>query len=162
VKTVKVVKVRKDVCARFCPCGAACDIACANLASSSVLSSNPVTQTSEPIVVVSPQADAPSDDNKAELRTRKLLLLGSGDTTDPLADLARAENAAATAAVAAVTEDATSLKPTTVPYHSQAYVHAPSSARQQAASATNYGRAERMAFRVAQCSLIPIGVRRVA
>ena len=38
----------------------------------------------------------------------------------------------------------------------------PSAPWQQAAGATNDGQAERMAFRVAQCSLTPIDVRRVA
>ena len=51
------------------------------------------------------------------------------------------------------------LKPTTVPDCSRAYVHAP---RQQAASAANDGQAERMAFRVAQRSLAPVHVRRIA
>jgi hypothetical protein len=40
---------------------------------------NPVNQTSELIVVVSP--GAPSDDKEVELRARELLLLGSGDAT---------------------------------------------------------------------------------
>jgi hypothetical protein len=39
------------------------------------------------------------------LHARELLLLGSGDATGPLADLARADIAAATAAVAAAAED---------------------------------------------------------
>ena len=64
---------------------------------------NPETQTSELIVVVS--TDAPSDDNEFELRARVLLLLGSGDTACPLADFARADIAAATAAVTAAEDD---------------------------------------------------------
>jgi hypothetical protein len=67
------------------------------------VAANPATQTSEPIVAVSP--DAPADDKEFELRARKLLFLGSGDTACPLADLACAVIAAATAAVAAAAED---------------------------------------------------------
>jgi len=43
----------------------------------------------------------PATKPKFELRARELLLLGSGDTACPVADLARAAIAAATAAVAA-------------------------------------------------------------
>ena len=64
---------------------------------------NPETQTSELIVVVSP--NVPSDDNEFELRARELLFLGSDDTACPLADLERADVAAATAAVTAAADD---------------------------------------------------------
>jgi hypothetical protein len=56
----------------------------------------------------------------------------------------------------------TTLKPTTVPDRPRAYVHASSAPRQQAAGATKDGQSERMAFRVTQRSLTPIGIRRVA
>ena len=119
---------------------------------------NTETQSSEPILVVSP--DAPSDDNEFQVRTRELLL-GSGDTACPLADLACADIAAATAAVTAAEDDddaETDSRP-----GSLSSVRARTSASwQQAAGAANGGQAERMAFWVTQRSLTSVHVRRIA
>ncbi|KAN0126371.1 hypothetical protein V8E52_000011 [Russula decolorans] len=58
-----------------------------------------------PVVAVTANPATQTNDKEFELRACELLLLGSGDTAWPLADLARAVIAAATAAVAAAAED---------------------------------------------------------
>ncbi|KAN0103585.1 hypothetical protein V8E52_011833 [Russula decolorans] len=54
-----------------------------------------------PLVAVTANPATKPNNKEFELRARELLLLGSGDTACPVADLARAAIAAATAAVAA-------------------------------------------------------------